>query len=253
MALNHKIIGEGEPVIIMHGLFGMLDNWQSVAKMLSEKYMVILVDLRNHGKSFHSEDWSISVMAEDVRIFMEENWIYHASILGHSMGGKVAMELALKEPDLVDKLIVVDIAPKAYAPGHDQIFDALNSIPIDQISSREEATEILSSKIDQLGIVHFLLKNIARKKEGGYRWKMNLQTITENYDTIIEATKISETYDGETLFIRGSDSNYILKEDEDLIKRIFTNAQIKTIEGAGHWVHADKRDEFVKVVESFLG
>lgn len=236
----------------MHGLFGMLDNWQSVAKMLAEDHMVILVDLRNHGRSFHSEEWSIALMTEDLVAFLEENWIHHAAILGHSMGGKVAMKLALSEADLVNKLIIVDIGPKAYPPGHDQIFEALNSLPIEQIESREEATEMLSSEIEEIGVVHFLLKNIARKKEGGYKWKMNLKAITENYESIIEETKSPNTYDGETLFIRGGKSNYILEEDKEQILQLFPNSKIESIEGAGHWVHADKRDEFVELVRSFL-
>jgi pimeloyl-ACP methyl ester carboxylesterase len=192
-------------------------------------------------------------MAQDVKEFMESNWIHKASILGHSMGGKVAMELALHEPDLVDKLIVVDIGPRAYKPGHQQIFEALHSVPIDEVSSREEATQILLEKIDEKGVVHFLLKNIAREKEGGYRWKMNLKSISKNYNTIIESSKTSETFDGDTLFIRGELSNYITEEDKELIEEVFPNSKIETVAGAGHWVHADKKDELVALVRNFIG
>ncbi len=253
MELNHKIIGEGEPIIILHGLFGMLDNWQTVAKELAEDYMVILVDLRNHGKSPHSDDWSIKLMAQDVLDFMHANWIFEATVMGHSMGGKVAMEMALSENDLIKKLIVVDIAPRAYDRGHDLIIDTLNSVPITEIESRNEAEEYLEKQISDWGIRQFLLKNISRNKEGGYRWKMNLPVITENYETILQETPGGREYDHPSLFIAGGNSNYIQPEDKEYIKILFPEAEIKTIEGAGHWVHAEKRQEVVEMVRAFLG
>ncbi|GLR17770.1 alpha/beta fold hydrolase [Portibacter lacus] len=252
MELNSKVLGEGDPIIIMHGLFGMLDNWQSVAKLLAEEYMVILLDLRNHGKSPHSEEWSIELMAQDVRDFMEANWIHKATIMGHSMGGKVAMELALTEADLVDKLIVVDIGPKAYKPGHELIFQGLESVPIAEVSSRTEAEEYLAKSVDELGVRQFLLKNISRRKEGGYKWKMNLSSISENYNTIIEESKTNLEYDGPTLFIKGERSNYIMPDDMELIHKVFPKAELISIAGAGHWVHADNRDELVKQVMRFV-
>lgn len=252
MDLNHKILGEGEPIIIMHGLFGMLDNWLTVAKSLAEDYMVILLDLRNHGKSPHSELWSVSLMAEDVRDFMEKNWIHEAVILGHSMGGKVAMQLALTEPDLVEKLIIVDIAPKKYKAGHQLIFEALHAVPIEDIKSRQEAEESLGSFIDDKGVCQFLLKNIMRKKEGGYRWKMNLKAISENYETILESSEGEGSFDEPSLFIAGGNSNYILPEDEEDIQHLFTDAQVKRIDGAGHWVHADKKDELLELIRGFM-
>lgn len=252
MELNHKIIGEGDPIIILHGLFGMLDNWQTVAKELAEEYMVILIDLRNHGKSPHSDEWSIELMAQDVLDFMHANWIFEATIMGHSMGGKVAMEMALRENDLIKKLIVVDIAPKAYDRGHDLIIDTLNSVPIAEIESRNEAEEYLEKQISDWGIRQFLLKNISRNKEGGYRWKMNLPVITENYETILQKTPAGRVYDNPTLFIAGGNSDYIQSEDSEYIKTLFPEADIKTIEGAGHWVHAEKREEVVEIVKQFL-
>ncbi len=252
MKLNHKILGEGDPIVILHGLFGMLDNWQSVAKILAEDYMVILLDLRNHGKSPHSDEWNVSLMAEDVLQFMEDNWIYEATIIGHSMGGKVAMEVALKESDLVQRLIVVDIAPKKYPRGHDNIFKALNAVPIDEIDSRGEAQDSLGHHISELGVVQFLMKNISRKKEGGYQWKMNLSVIERNYDLMLQEVNSNDTYDNPTLFIKGSLSDYIEEDDLDLINALFPENQVISIEGAGHWVHADKRKELVEVVKNFL-
>lgn len=252
MELNHKILGEGEPIIILHGLFGMLDNWQSVANDLAEQFMVILIDLRNHGKSPHSDDWNIELMATDVIDFMHDNWIYDAAILGHSMGGKVAMEIALRESDLVKKLIIVDIAPKGYASGHDIIMDALLDIPIENVKSRSEAEEHLAKKIDDWGIRQFLLKNIAREKEGNYKWKMNLPIIVKNYDTILIETKGDRAYDHPALFIAGSKSNYILEEDAPYIYELFPAATIEVIEGAGHWVHAEKKEELVEMVVQFM-
>ena len=252
MKLNHKSYGEGQPIIILHGLFGMLDNWQTVAKALSKDFMVISVDLRNHGKSPHSEEWSISLMAEDVITFMHDNWIYEAFLLGHSMGGKVAMEVALAENDLVQKLIVVDIAPKAYEPGHERIFEALLAVPIEKIQSRSEAENIIAKYIPELGIRQFLLKNITRNKNGGFQWKMNLASIAEHYNSIIEATPADNQYDQPALFLRGENSNYVLDEDIDLINSLFTDSRIETIQNAGHWVHADQKNVLISEVSDFL-
>ena len=252
MKLHHKILGEGEPVIIMHGLFGMLDNWKTVAKSLAENYMVILVDLRNHGKSPHSDEWSVPLMASDVAAFMEEQWIHKASILGHSLGGKVAMEMALSFPDMVENLMVVDIGPKQYEPGHDAIFKALQSVRIEQLESRSEADEALSKTLSDWGVRQFLLKNLGRRKEGGYRWKMNLPTIQKNYLEILKQVGTDEVFDSPALFIRGALSDYILDDDIKDIKKKFPKAEVVTIDGAGHWVHADKREELEEAVLDFL-
>lgn len=252
MDLNHKILGAGEPIIILHGLFGMLDNWQTVAKVLANDFMVVLIDLRNHGKSFHSDQWSIEIMAEDVIRFMQDNWIHDAIVLGHSMGGKVAMEMALTENDMVNKLIVVDIAPKSYPRGHDLILGALSNVPIDSIQSREEAEDFLSSYIHEKGIRQFLLKNLTRDKEKGFKWKMNLEVIAKNYETIISETRKGFTFDNPTLFIRGENSDYITKEDEVLIKKLFLAAQMQTIRNAGHWVHADQPDQLIEAIKKFV-
>lgn len=250
--LNFKSYGRGEPIIILHGLFGMLDNWKRFADAFSDHHSVFLVDLRNHGRSPHLEEMNYEVMAEDVWSFMQENHIYEATVLGHSMGGKVAMQLAMHEPDYIQKLIVVDIAPKAYRPHHQTVIDALQAIPIDLIGTRHEVNDILLEYLDDEGTRLFLQKNLMRKKEGGYRWKMNLPVIIKNYDRILEAVEFDGHYDNPTLFIRGGQSKYISDEDMLWIKEILPHAQIETIEHAGHWVHVDAFEELKSIVKSFL-
>ena len=154
--LNHKIFGQGDPIIILHGLFGMLDNWQTIGKKLAEDYMVVLVDQRDHGKSDHTDEFNYQVLAEDLRVFMEENWMHEAYIIGHSMGGKTAMQFAVDNPDMIEKLIIVDIGPKAYKAGHDTIFKALREVEIDKVKSREEVEESIAKYINDKGVRLFL-------------------------------------------------------------------------------------------------
>lgn len=252
MELNHKIMGEGDPIIIMHGLFGMLDNWQSIAKELSQDYMVILIDLRNHGKSPHSDEWNVQVMARDVIEFMQSQWIFEATIIGHSMGGKVAMQVALTEPDMVSNLIVVDIAPRSYERGHDLIFTALNSVPIETVASRGDVEEYLGKYISETGIKLFLMKNLSRNKDGSYRWKMNLPIIEKNYESILQPTLSDFPYEGPTLFISGERSDYIREEDQERIIELFPEAKVETISNAGHWVHADQKDAIIASIRSHV-
>ena len=160
MELNHKTFGAGDPIIILHGLFGTLDNWQTVAKKLAEHFMVYIVDQRNHGRSAHVEGQNYKLMAEDLADFMEENWMHNAHIIGHSMGGKTAMQFAADYPDMLNKLVVVDIAPKAYEGGHQTIFDALLSVNMEKVQTRKEVEEQLSKYIDDAGVRLFLMKNL---------------------------------------------------------------------------------------------
>lgn len=252
MKLNYKSFGQGEPLIIIHGLFGMLDNWQTIAKRLSEDFMVYIVDMRNHGKSPHSDEMDYKVMAEDLKEFMESQWIYSAYVVGHSMGGKVAMQFAIDYDDMVKKLMVVDIAPKRYPPGHLGIFDALLSIDIDAISSRKEIDKILSDKISEISTVQFLLKNISRKKPKGYKWKMNLSAIHASYDNILSSIDPS-AIDIPALFVKGGRSGYITKEDHELIQGQFTSSEILEISDVGHWVHAEAPERMIKVINDFFG
>lgn len=252
MDLNYKEFGKGDPVIILHGLFGNLDNWQTIARQLSEQFWVFVVDQRNHGRSPHTEDISYPLMAQDLKKFMDEHWIPRANIVGHSMGGKTAMQFAFEYPDMVDKLVIVDIAPEENKAGHEQIFDALLALDIDKIESRSDAEEELSKRIEDPSVRLFLLKNLSRTKKGTYRWKMNLEAIHKNYQKILDEVKSDFPYDGETLFIAGGLSNYIKANEEKAIHQLFTRATIETIPNAGHWVHADDPEKLLELLNSFF-
>ena len=252
MKLNYKQFGQGEPIIILHGLFGTLDNWQTIAKKLAENHMVFIIDQRNHGKSPHSDEFSYKIMAEDLKEFMFQHHIYEAIIMGHSMGGKVAMRFALDYPDMVSKLIVVDIAPKKYKGGHQTIFEAMFDLDLENLTDRRAIDEALKVKIPDDGIRLFLMKNLARQKEGGYRWKMNLPVLYKNYQEILSTIEVDDAYDDEVLFIRGGQSKYIRDEDILDIQEIFPLMQLETIPNTGHWLHAEAPEMFMKIVNNFI-
>lgn len=251
MILNHKIIGEGEPVIILHGLFGMLDNWQRFAKTLSETHRVILVDQRNHGKSFRSEEFMYDLLAEDLAELMDVINIPAAHMLGHSMGGKTAMTFVHNYPDKVLSFIIVDIAPKTYPGGHKHIFDAVLGIDIEQAQSRKEIDEKLAKTIKEQAVRLFLMKNLKRKKEGGFKWKANFPILYKTYDTIMGHTLSGEVHTP-GLFVKGGNSDYIETDDVHGINTYFPKARLVEIEGAGHWVHADKPLVLLAEVRQFL-
>lgn len=252
MTLNFKSFGQGFPVIILHGLFGMLDNWQTIAKKLADNYTVYIVDQRNHGRSPHLSEFNYQVLADDLQSFMESNWIYEAHIIGHSMGGKTAMQLALSYPEMVKKLVVVDIAPKQYQPGHQAIFEALQSLDLATITNRKEAATHLETTITDPGTQQFLLKNLSRNPNGQYEWKMNLPVLYKSYGQILDNVEMEEPFQHPTLFIKGGQSNYIQEEDTSAIKNFFPLAEIETIPPAGHWVHAAAPKELLNLVHSFL-
>ncbi len=252
MKLNFKQYGQGEPVIILHGLLGSLDNWQTLAREFAKKYSVFTIDLRNHGRSFHDDTMNYTALANDIADFMNQNWIYNANIIGHSMGGKIAMQLALDFPELVHKLVVVDIAPKKYVGNHQPLFDAMLQLDLKSLKNRKEADLLLKSKIPNDSIRLFLLKNLTRNKTGGYRWKPNLKSIVNNYNHILDSIEGDFPSDVPTLFIKGSNSDYINKTDETQIKSLFPHSNIKVIEGAGHWVHAEKPKQLTKMIEDFF-
>lgn len=251
MELNFKTLGQGDPVIILHGLFGTLDNWQTVGKKMAEEHTVYLVDQRNHGKSPHTDDFNYGLLAEDLRHFMEDQWVHRAHILGHSMGGKTAMRFALDYPDMVDRLVVVDIGPKAYSGGHQEIFSAMLDLPVDKLEARQEAEEFLAKRIAEKGVRQFLLKNLSREKDGGYRWKPNLPALYANYADIlapVEGSPIGRP----SLFIRGEKSNYILDEDWPNILQLFPQAKLETVSQSGHWVHAEQPEGLLELLLPFL-
>ncbi len=252
MKLNYKVFGAGQPLIILHGLFGSLDNWQRIAKELSGDFKVYIVDQRNHGRSPHAEEMNFEVMAADLLELMEDEGLERAHILGHSMGGKTAMQFALSHPGRSDKLIVVDIAPKKYLPGHELIFKALFALEPSKISSRQEADRALSKMIGNENIRLFLLKNLQRTPDGHFQWKMNLPVLYKNYPRILEEIRSLYPFEHPALFIRSEHSGYILDEDIAKIKELFPKARIVTIKNTGHWVHAEAPREFVSLVRQFL-
>lgn len=252
MELNYKSFGQGEPLVILHGLFGTLDNWQTIAKQLAEFYTVFIVDLRNHGRSPHVNEHTYELMAEDVFHFMSDNWIYGANVIGHSMGGKTAIRLALDYPEQVSKLIVADMGIKENESGHEAIFEAMFDLDLPNLESRTVADNQLKTRIDQYGVRQFLLKNLSRRKEGGYQWKMNLPVLHENYQEILKGIESDSTFDNPTLFLRGGNSDYVQDEDFEAIQDLFPNSELETIKGAGHWLHAEKPTEFIQHVRAFL-
>ncbi len=251
MKLHFRSFGQGEPLIILHGVFGSSDNWQTLGKEFSAKYKVFLVDQRNHGSSPHSDEFDYNVMTDDILELMMNEGIDQAHLLGHSMGGKTAMTFAARYPERVKKLIVVDIAPKYYPPHHEKIFRAFRSLKLDAIKTRQEADEQMAYRISEFGVRQFLLKNLTREGEK-FIWKLNLDVIEKNADNIGEALDESDWFNGHVLFIAGGNSDYILAEDEPMIRQHFPNAVVKKAAGAGHWVHAEQPKTLARMVTEFL-
>lgn len=251
MKLFYREYGQGQPMIILHGLMGSSDNWLPQAKMLGEHYHVWVVDQRNHGQSPHSTEFNYHVLSNDILDFIQEHGIEKPVIIGHSMGGKAAMNFALALPDKLEKLIIVDIAPKAYDVRHDHIVEGLKAVPIDSVQSRQEANDALAPHISSEAVRQFLLKNLMRKPEGGFGWRINLPVIDQSLEMISGGLVNDGVFEKKTLFIRGSKSDYILDDDREAMKKIFPNSTLVTME-TGHWVQAEKPEEFVQVVLSFL-
>ena len=255
MGLNlfSRILGEDpEHLIILHGLLGSADNWQRLGKRYAEEFTVHLVDARNHGRSPHADDHSYELMAEDLLHYFETNDITKANLLGHSMGGKTVMTFAEKHPERVSKLIVADIAPKAYTPNHIHIFEALLSTNPSKAISREEVQYILESKLGhEPTLVPFLMKGLYRIKEGGYNWRFNVETLFNTLGTVTEEVQISINTIP-TLFIRGLNSNYVSDEELEHIEDFYMQLETADIEDAGHWLHAEKPREFFDITSKFL-
>jgi len=251
MQLHYQRSGSGTPLLILHGLFGTLENWGGISKTLSERFDVISIDLRNHGRSPHSETMDYPTMAQDIAELIDTLGVSPCYMLGHSMGGKVAMELALNQPQLISKLIIADIAPVAYPDHHEQVFSGLSKIDLSSLSSRNEADEQLKHMIPEASTRAFLLKNLYRTPTKQFAWRMNLSVLEQEYAKISAAPKGSP-YQGPTLFIKGALSQYIQREHQQAIETLFPNYQFKIIEGTGHWPHAEKPALFLKLVERFL-
>jgi pimeloyl-ACP methyl ester carboxylesterase len=244
--------GQGPPLIILHGLFGSLENWHSISSNLAANFRVLAVDQRNHGRSPHTAEMSFQLMAEDLRELLAAERLGPVNLLGHSMGGKTAMLFALDDPDLVEKLIVVDMAPRAYPPHHREILNALLSLDLRSFKTRAEMESQLAPSIPDLAVRQFLLKNVKRDQAGIFYWQMNLAAIEANYHQLSEEIARPRSFDKPALFIRGERSDYIRDEDMTSIRKLFPQSKLCDIAAAGHWVHAEKPDAFLRKVREFL-
>ncbi len=254
MKLFFRHYGSGQPLIIMHGLLGMSDNWVTLAKRLSENYSVFLPDLRNHGQSPHSMEFNYKVMADDLGEFIVDNNLKDPVIAGHSMGGKVAMLFALNNPEVVKALIIVDMSPVAY-DNHDYNFgivSAMMSVNMNAVNSREEVSKALERNIPQEVTRLFVMKNLHRKAAHQFEWRINLSAISNNLPDLVASIESNKKYSKPALFVRGTNSEYIEESHYPLIRKMFPNSEIIPIEGAGHWVHAEKPDETLEAFDSFL-
>ncbi len=252
MKLFFQEYGTGQPLIILHGLLGSLDNWHTLSKTFATAFRVLAVDLRNHGRSPHSNKFTYSAMAEDVLELMDAQHIGSAHLLGHSMGGKVAMQLAVSYPERVDKLIVVDIAPRAYPRIHGEILEALISLNLTGLQSRQQVEDELARNIPDLALQQFLMKNLTRDPSGAFSWKANLDVISRNYEEIAREISATRSFSKPTLFVKGDRSDYVLASDISFIHRLFPSAAVSSID-AGHWIHAESPNCFADVVLNFLG
>lgn len=251
MQLYTQISGKGDPVVLLHGLFGSYENLGVIARALSEQYLVINVDVRNHGRSAHAADMDYVSMAEDLAATLQHLGYPEVSLLGHSMGGKIAMTFAMHYPERVHKLIVADIAPVGYQARHHKILDGLTSLNLATLPNRTAADQHLATYVSEPGVRQFLLKSLV-KEEQGFRWRFNLDAIISNYEKIIGPLPDVASFNGPVLFIKGSESDYILPGHQSAILQRFPAAKVKIINGTGHWLHAEKPAAFSKLVRDFL-
>lgn len=243
--------GEGSPLIILHGLFGSLDNWATLGRHWANDYTVYMVDLRNHGKSPHTDTHTIPDMAGDMIDFIRKNQIDSPVVMGHSMGGKVAMEVALQIPDEIRALIIADIGAHSYPRGHDYIFQAIHSLDLQKVQSRKQIEKKLSESINNIEEVFFMSKNIDRTKDG-FKWKINTSTLEKDYEEILKPIEAGRIFDKATLLLKGEKSKYVKKEHIDQLKLLFPRIRVETIPDSGHWLHADQPDIFKKEVGKFM-
>jgi pimeloyl-ACP methyl ester carboxylesterase len=250
--LHSTIKGEGQPLLILHGYFGMSDNWKTLGNQFAENFQVHLIDQRNHGRSFHSEEFNYELLAEDLFNYINHHQLKNVLLLGHSMGGKTAMQFAVTYPNLIEKLIVADISPKSYPPHHNAILAALNSVDFSQQNSRTLVDQKLAELIPQIGVRQFLLKNVFWVSKGQLGYRFNLQSLTENNSEIGKALPSFTTFAKPTLFLKGGKSDYITENEFGIIEAHFPNSKIVTIANAGHWLHAENPKDFYQQVCDFL-
>jgi len=250
--LNFRKSGEGPPLVILHGVFGSGENWLTVSKQFLPHFEVFLVDQRNHGRSPHTDEFSYDILVQDLLDFAKQQGFLKFHLIGHSMGGKVAMKFAAKYPEMLEKLVVVDIAPRYYKPHHQEIMDAFKAVDLENMKTRNEADEAMSAFISEMDVRQFLLKNLYRDEAGKFAWRINLPVLENAVDNIGEPLDNEARIQVPTLFVKGENSRYISAQDEEEIKILFPNSRLKTISNAGHWVQAERPDEFAKNVNEFL-
>ncbi len=251
MKLHYQDSGEGHPLIIIHGLFGSADNWRSMAKYFSRFYRVISVDLRNHGRSPHNDTQDFASMAADIEQLCGDLGLHKVHVLGHSLGGKVAMQFAAEQPAWVEKLVVVDISPRRYFSEHTPLMDAMLALDLKKLDSRAAVDEVLAEKVTDKSVRQFLLMNLQSGDEGLY-WRINLPALKANYQHLMAPVCEHTTVSANSLFVYGSLSEYVNEEDRALISKQFPHARFQAIEKAGHWVHAERPQQFKQIVEDFL-
>jgi pimeloyl-ACP methyl ester carboxylesterase len=250
--LHSTISGTGKPLLILHGYFGMSDNWKALGNKFSENYEVHLIDQRNHGRSFHSDEFDYELLVEDLYHYIKHYKLQNVYLLGHSMGGKVAMLFAVTYPDLVQKLLVADISPRYYPPHHEYILEALNAVNFSIHNTRKKVEDVLSIYIQEPGIIQFMLKNVYRKTKDRLDFRFNLHALTIQNSEVGEALPSFSHFDKPTLFLKGEKSDYITSDDIHLIEAHFSNASIVAIKNAGHWLHAENAPQFYNEVIKFL-
>ena len=251
-SLFYHELGSGRPIIILHGVFGSSDNWMTIARSLEAKYHLYVLDQRNHGQSFHSNTFDYPSMVDDLKKFIDLHQIHEPVVIGHSMGGKVAMNFAIRYPSHLNSLVVVDISPRSYPIHHDEILEGLSSLDLPNLKSRSDADSKLARYVNDQSIRNFLLKNLSRGDDGNFMWRLNLPVIRMNIERVGMGLVGDGKFEKSTLFIKGSLSNYIESSDNDLIAERFPNSRIELIENAGHWVHAEQPEQFLKIISSFL-
>lgn len=253
MSLYSNILGKGKSFVFLHGFLGMSDNWKTLGTKFSEDgYEVHLIDQRNHGRSFHSEEFNYDVMVEDLKNYCEEHQLQDIVLLGHSMGGKTAMLFAVEYPELVSKLIIADISPRYYPTHHDDILKGLSTLDFQKLKSRGEADEALKHYVPDFGTRQFLLKNLYWKDKETLALRINLEVLKDQVNEVGEALPMHTKFEKDTLFLRGDRSEYIALQDEGLIHSHFPKAKIITISNAGHWLHAENPTDFYAEVKNFL-
>jgi len=252
MSLHFSKRGSGEALVLIHGLFGSLENLGAIARLLANHFTVYSIDLPNHGKSSHTNSTGLQEIVMELIRWMDEQRLPAANVVGHSLGGKVAMELALFDPQRVGRMAVMDISPVHYNPHHNQVFEGLLAIDTATITRRGDADEILQAYVHELAVRSFLLKNLTKASDGQFQWRMNLPVIHRDYSQLIRGNAVDKIFYGDTLFLKGGASDYIKESHRETILQRFPNARLKIVDNSGHWLHAEKPEIVAKLISKFL-